>query len=397
MAPTGLTPGQIQGISAPGVTINPPLFYAATRRMRFNQVTTQAFAGLGSTDPVTLRQTGIVSSLEVRVSGTLTTTVADVTAMSARWPYGLAKRFKLSANGQSNLIDARGLTVKCHELATNPECSDRGITKFAGAVAQTQGTLAMASENWGTSPGGNQLGPRHTPGAVGVFTFDLTYVIPVAADPVSLVGAVFAQTTGTNLTLEIEWETEVNLLTIGGATTAWAVNYEVSSIAYSIPQVNGQFVVPDVTTFHQLSEFRRAGLTAGDNEILLPGVGVGRKLLRIYGQVTDTIGGVLSVPIPLTAATYGGFAWRYGGNDTPEQWANGQTMRYTQERLTGSDIGSPVWAMWLYDFASENALRDVVDEGQTSDLRLVVNLVAAPAAGAVQVAQETLFLAPAGA
>lgn len=387
----GLTPGEIQGIQAPGVAINPQLFYAATRRMRFGQATRRSIAGLGSSDPMTLRQTGIISALEIRVSGTLEVGTADVTTMSQNWPHNLLKSAKLSANGQSNLINVRGLTLKAHEFASNPKLCDRSVSHYAGATAYTNGTLSLASEDWGTGTT-YVLGPRHTPGGTDTYSIDLTYIVPVAADPVSLIGSLFAQTTATNLALELQWAEQSDLLTIGSAVLTWDLYYEVTTVAYSIPQINGTFVVPDVTTFHQFAETGEGGLTSGENEVRLSGVGPGRKLLRVIGQVQSN-----SAPLAVNSTNYSGFAWRYGGNDTPEAWMNGQGLRYLNERQTGCDIGSPVWGLFMFDFASEHALRDVVDEGQTSDLRIMFNLASTPTSGRVQVAQETLFTASVGA
>jgi hypothetical protein len=394
---SGLTPGMIQGIAAPNVVINPPLFYAATRRMRYAQVTAQAFAGFGSTDSVTLRQTGIVDTIIIRVTGTLTTAVADITTMTSQWPYNLLQRARLSANGQSNLMDCPGITYKCHQFTAIPKLNDRGVVRTVGAVAVNNGTLSKSSENWGTGAG-FVLGPRHTPGGFpDTYAFDLEYRIPVSADPVSLIGSLFAQTTATNLNLDLQWATEAQVCTVGGSTTTWAINYSVSTIAYSIPQVNGSFVVPDVTTFHQMSEFRRGGLTGGDNEVLLPGTGPGRKLLRIFGCNVDTVGGIINTPLAMTDANFGNVAWRYGANDTPEIFGTGSMLRQQNEELTGCDIGAATHGRWILDFASDHVARDVVDQGLTSDLRTVVNLIAAPAAGAQLTCQETLFLAPAGA
>lgn len=384
-------PGTLQGIPAPNVVVNPSLFYAATKRERFLQKGRTAFSGLGAVEPIELRQAGIVSALEVRVSGTITVGTADVTSFSREWPFNLVKRFKLSANGQSNLIDARGLTIRAHEFITNAKLSDQGRSKYVGATAVTDGTLALASDDWGTGTT-YVLGPGHTPGGTDAYSFDITYLIPIAADPVSLIGSLFAQTTSTNLALEIEWNTEVNLLTKGSAVMTYALFYEVSAVAYSIPTVGGNAIVPDVTTFHQLSEFRQGGLTAGENEIKLPGTGTGRKLMRVIGNIYSS-----SAPLAVNSTNYASFGWKYGGNVIPESWNNGATLRALNERQSGVLLGGTMWGLWLLDFASEHALRDLVDEGMTADLRVVPNLVSSPTSGYVQCAQETLFLAPVGA
>lgn len=386
----------LQGVASPDVVVDPNAFYPATRRLTYPMRAITAIAGYGSTDSTQLRQTGIVAGLYVRVTGTLVfggTITGSLT--SWRWPYNLIRALRVSANGQSNLINANGLALKALEFAADNDINDRGISHTVGALTGvTQGTLSLASEDWGTS-GANQLGPGMTVPATGTYTVDLEFFVPIAADQVSLVGSIFAQTAATNLTLDIDWETQANLFTLGGsATLVSALNYQVQGVVYSIPVVGGKAVVPDLSQFHQVAQFRTSALGQGDNEILLPGTGVGRKLLRaLFSVSTGTAPGT---PLAMNAANYGALGWRYGGNDTPEQVANGQQLRTINERLYGVDLGRN-WGVGAWDFASQFALRDVVDEGATSDLRLLVNLVAAPTTPFAEVIQETLFSAPVGA
>lgn len=386
----------LQGVASPDVVVDPNAFYPATRRLLFPMRAVTAFAGLGSTDSMQLRQTGIIAGLLVRVTGTLVWggTITGSTT-SWRWPYNLIRALRVSANGQSNLINCNGLALKALEFAADNDLNDRGVSHTVGAsTGVTQGTLSTACEDWGTS-GANQLGPGMTVPATGTYTVDLEFFVPIAADQVSLVGSIFAQTAATNLTVDIDWETLANLFTVGGsATLVTTLNYQVQGVVYSIPVVGGRAVVPDLSQFHQVAQFRTSALGQGDNEILLPGTGVGRKLLRaLFSVSTGTAPGT---PLAMNATNYGPLGWRYGGNDTPEQVANGQQLRYINERQYGVDIGRS-WGIGCWDFASQFALRDVVDEGATSDLRLLLNLVNAPTTPFAEVIQETLFSAPVGA
>lgn len=385
----------IQGINAPNVAVNPAAFYAATRRLKFPMKSNADWSGIGTNDSVELRQTGIVAALEVRVKGTLTFGgTIGTTTVSHEWPFNLVQEFRLSANGQSNLVAARGLTVRAHEFATNPKIVDNGRANLFGGSSVEDGLLKLGSDDWGTGATDN-LGPGSNVTTAEAKTFDITYVIPVAADPKALIGAVYAQSSATNLTLDIQWATQAQILeALGGAATiAYDVEYDVTGVVYTIPNVGGQYVVPDLSQFHQISEFRRGGLSAGENEILLPGTGVGRKLLRVLWNVYS---GSTEDPLALNDTNYSTVAWRYGGNDTPEVYASGGKLAAYNERVTGVVLGKR-WGLGLWDFANEFALRDVVDEGYTSDLRIVLGLVASPTSGFAQVAQETLFAAPVGA
>src|SRR4051794_37274341 len=92
-----------QGIDVPAEAVQPDAFYALTRRHRFQEFN-KAFAGLGLTDRVELKKSGIIAGLHVRFSGQVV--VANGTGGSSstmRWPYDLVKAFRLTANGQSNL------------------------------------------------------------------------------------------------------------------------------------------------------------------------------------------------------------------------------------------------------------------------------------------------------
>jgi hypothetical protein len=73
------------------------------------------------------------------------------------WPFNIVRAFRLSANGQSNLINMRGLTVRTLEFISNAKIDDQGISKTLNGTASTFGTLALSCDDWGTS-GANSLG-----------------------------------------------------------------------------------------------------------------------------------------------------------------------------------------------------------------------------------------------
>lgn len=396
MGTATLTPSAplIQGVASPNVVVDPKSFYIATRRLRFPMRSLSNIAGLGSTDSTQLRQTGIVAGLEIRVAGGMVFggTITG-TSMSYLWPFNIIRTVKLSANGQSNLINVRGLTIRAYEFIVDPALHDGGYTATFGSTAVTAGSLKLGSDDWGTS-GVNSLNPGATVAAIGTYTVDLTFFVPVAADPVSIIGAVYAQSAATNLSCDIDWETQANLLTLGGsATFSHTLQYSITGLAYSIPNVGGQYVVPDLSQFHQLSEFRQGGLAQGLNEPLLPGTGVGRRLMRLLFNVYS---GATPTPLAMTNTNFNTVGWAYGGNDQPESYPGGTNLRASNIRTAGVDIGGN-WGLGLWDFANQFAMRDTVDEALTSDLRVQIGLVSAPTSGFAIISQETLFAAPVGA
>lgn len=395
MANVGQPISALQGVQAQNVVINPQAFYPATRRLTFPMRSAGTIAGLGSVDTTTLKQTGIISALDIRISGTVVFggTITG-TSMSYRWPYDLIKAVKVSANGQANLINASGLKLKALQM-TQDRVNDRGVSKAVGANTVQQGTLSLSSDDWGTS-GVNKLGPGVTVAATGTYSVDFNIRVPIAFDPRTLLGAIFAQTAQTNLTCDIEYDTAANLYTLGAsATVALNLTSEVSGIVYTIPQVGGQFVVPDLSAFHQFVQSRSTAVSQGDNEIMLPGTGIGRQLMRVFFQ-TWTGSGASASPLAMTSANYGQLGWRYGGNDTPETYRNGQVLRAINEDQLGVDLGG-VWGFGAHDFCADWALRDAVDEGATSDLRLLANLVNSPSNPGFEFVQQTVFAAPVGA
>ena len=384
----------MQGTEVPTASVQPEAFFANTRRMLFSMKSPSPIAGLGSSDAVQLKQTGVVAGLEVRIFGTVTFggTITG-TNMSYEWPYNIARAVRVSANGQANLVNAPGLGLKALSVM-KPDSQDRGVSRPFGSGTVNQGTFSLASEDWGTSSG-NTLGPGKTVPATGTYTVDFTIFVPLAFDSKTLTGAIYAQTSATALELAIDWSTQAQLLTLGGsASFTHNLQYQVQGIVYSIPNVGGRFVVPDLSAFHSIIGFERRDLGQGDNEVLLPGTGVGRQLMRVWFNFTP--GGIGTAPAAMTAANYGTLGWRYGGNDTPEQVANGQQLRALNERLFNSDIGG-AWGVGCWDFANEWAFRDSVDEGATSDLRLLINLANSPSTPLLRCVQETIFAAPAGA
>jgi hypothetical protein len=383
----------LQGVETPNVSVDPDSFFKFTRRLRFPMKTLTTFAGFGNSDSVSLRQTGVVSKLFVRVKGTITATAAA--ALTAEYPHNLVRAFRVSANGQSNLINVNGAQIKVLNIMGNPGLTSKGVgrnasTTAAGTKTTTNGTLGLASEDWGTN-GAASLGPAVTALTAVAYTVDLVYEVPLAYDDKYLTGAIYAQTNATQLTLDVDWANASDITASGTLTPA--LQYSVIGEVFSIPNVSGRYAVPDLSAFHSLISFRQTGLASGDNEILLPGTGVGRQLMRLFGQTyTGTAPGA---PLVVNDTNYSQIGWRYGGNDTPEIVPGGG-QRFVNEYDYNDDIGS-VWGFWCFDFATAWAFRDAVDQGATTDLRVVIGLVSTPTNGVARLVQETIFAAPVGA
>lgn len=379
----------MQGIAVPASSVNPTEFFLRTRR-RVQSEVSKTFAGLGGQDTIELKKTDILAGLFIRFDGSVTSTPGGGTvATTARWPYDLIRQVRFTANGQSNIINVSGAKLKAREFMSRSDITDRGVSQSVAGATVTQGTLAQACESWG-------VGSRATAIANGTYDVDLSWFLPIAEDQVDLAGAIFAQTSSTDLTVTIDWAPASELFTTTGAGVGSVTGtVQVVALRYSIPLgADGQIVVPDLSTFHSLIQSRHTGLANGENELRLVGQGAGKTLLRTYSQLWN---GATPAPVAVTEDNFGKIAWRFGGNETPDEYPDGQVLRYLNERQYASDIGA-VHGFFAHEFAAENAFRDAVDLGTTSEWRQVVSILPAVTLtnAALEVVAETIFAAGAG-
>lgn len=363
----------MQGIEVPRSSINPAQFFQLTRRLTILEKSLPAFAGLGSTDTIPILQTGILSGVLIQFSGQVVVALPTGTcASTGRWPYDLIRALRFTANGQSNLINVHGGKLKVREIMQRGDLTDRGVLQGIGGASpgtsRQQGTLSLNSESWG-------VGQNVTAIAAATYPIELEWYVPIAFDDLTLTGAIFAQTSATDLFVAIDWAPLTDLFLLTGTATA-TVTGSVNAFAtlYTIPQgADGNIIVPDLSVFHSLIESRVPVVANGDNEVRLSGQGVGKQLLRMYGQVFNQATAGNPVPLPVNSTNYGNILWRFGGNDTPEIWNNGFAHNHVNEKRFDSDIGA-FGGYWCHDFASENAFRDSVDEGTATELRWLVNI-----------------------
>lgn len=369
----GAVPIQImQGIEVPVSSINPAEFFRLTRRLTILEKNLAAFAGLGSTDTIPILQTGVLSGIMVQFSGQVVITLGGGTAATTgRWPYDMARAMRFTANGQSNLINCHGGALKAREIMARGDLTDRGVVRGVGGASPgtqvNQGTLSLNTENWGVGQSVTAI-----PGAT--YPIELEWYVPIAFDDLTLQGAIFAQTSATDLFLAIDWAPITDLFQLTGAATA-VVTGSINAFAtlYTIPQApTGDIIIPDLSVFHSMIESRVSTLGNGDNEVRLSGQGVGKQLLRIFGRTWNN-GTTTQVPLPVNTTNYGQMLWRFGGNDTPEIYNNGNAFSHRVEKLYDSDLCTYA-GWWSHDFCAENAFRDSVDEGTATELRFLINI-----------------------
>jgi hypothetical protein len=350
----------LQGIPINPEGVNPTLFFARTRRKRAPEFV-HAYSGLGGVDNVPIRKSDILAAIRVRFSGSLViTTATGAAATTAQWPYGLIKNAKLTANGQTNLIDCSGIHLKAREYMVSHDLNDRGVVRSVSNVNVQQGTFSKNTENWGVGQGQTAI-------PAGTYPVELDFLVPVAEDEKDLAGAIFCQTSTMDITLALAYANLADLFTLTGTSTATLNgNLIVETEKYSIPIDSGVMIVPDLSNFHSIVQTNTSALSNGENQVRLIGQGAGKALLRLWARFLN---GAPAAPLAVNAVNFGQQSWMYGTNERPETYQDGQSLRDVNEFTYANDIAS-VWGIYSHEFALVNTFRDVVDMGQTSELRL---------------------------
>ena len=354
----------MSGIAVPAESVDPKYFFKNTRP---HTLTEKSFSYTGqASENVSLRKADILSFLTIRFSGTVTTSKGTGTiASTARWPYDFLSQVKVAANNVSNLINVSGLQLKIRDVMKKSDLTDRGVEQIIGGVTRRQGTLARGHESWGVGSNTANL-------ADGTYDVELEWIIPLSEDEHDLHGALFLQTASADMNVELNFASPASLFTLTGNATVPTITgqFHVHSDKFSIPTTEGRIIVPDLSHFHSLISNRHIGLQNGEQEVPIVGAAAGKSMLRLYYQVWN---GTTPAPLPQTKTNFGKQSWRYANNETPQEFLDGGHMRQVQERRYNSDVGA-YWGVGCMDFAHENAFRDVVDLGTTSDLRLVLTL-----------------------
>ena len=377
----------MQGIQVAASSVRPEEFFRKTRRHILQEKAIN-YTGQNQ-DVVELRKSDILAGVVIRFSGQVVITPGTGSvATTARWPYDFLKTVRFTANGASNIINVSGLKLKVRDMMKRHELNDRGVSQLVAGVAATQGTMALASESWG-------VGSKTAAIAGGTYPIELEWFVPVAEDENDLAGAVFLATSTADLTLTLDYENQANLFTlVGNGTAAMTGTVSTTSVKYSVPLgPDGEIVVPALNVFHSLVQSRYTSIQNGENEIRLVGQGAGKSLLRCFYQVWNGAAAA-NAPLAMSTANYGKQSWRYGNNETPDEFENGTLLRMINERTFGADIGG-IWGFGCHDFAAENAFRDVVDMGAAGELRIISNVQSGVTltSQALEYVTETIFAA----
>lgn len=359
--PTGTGAIAIRNLPVTKYLINPGLFNQLTSRVIFDPIN-YALPASGNYQNTQLLQVGIVSSINLLIVGTITTTGSAVSiAPTKHYPYNMIS-VQISGNGQNNFISCDGWDLTLRLRAANRAYVD-GISTFPAVGASPFTTAAAVA-------------------------FTLAYKIPIAMDDTTLVGALYAQSEATNLVLKITTRTVTDMFAVTTGTIAVTgtvyIEEEIFEVPYD-PQHPDTLIIPDLTVLH--------GLVSNDNAVASQTT-LDTQLFRINGQLERLFFYTVDLttaatPIWTLTATYNQAQLIYGSNQNPYTFnpMNFERFRNNRDYRVILDNG-----LFCLDFVADNPARDLVLLEGVTNLRLRTQYATAPTGGSyVHFVQETLF------
>lgn len=309
-----------------------------------------------------LPQTGIISRLVINFTGTVVVATAAATAGKG-WPYNLLDRFSLSANGQNNLFSCNGTDLHALRFARNPSYTE-GVDLFPAAI-----------------DGGSI--------AVGTHQLSLTWEVPIAMDDTSLVGALYAQSGSTSLSIDRTIATNAQLFSANPNNATLSGTFTTSLTRFSVPRSSAQgapLVIPDLSRLHGFNAIELPLTATGDVRL---------ELIRSNGSLARLFfSGSSAAGVPLTAApntdSVEAIRLEYGNAQRPYQYDPASLLLSRNNDYYGDVLP---YDRIAFDFVRENAPRDMVLLMGVTDLALIPTLASGLTltGGKARLVQETLF------
>lgn len=361
----------LQNIPSPPFVTDPLGFFQLTSK-NTKQVKSAAYDA-GNPVDLQLLQTGIISAIDVNLSGTVTVDTGGVTTGSL-WPYSLLDRFRLSANGQNDLWSLRGFWLHVLETLMHPAMTNT-TDVFPGAI------------------GGGAI-------AAGTYNVDLTYRVPIATDQQTLIGSLFAQSGATNLAVQLQTQPFANLCTANGSRLTGSLTWNITPTWFTIPYADnpnaGQpgepsrvLVLPDLTRLHGVNESSWSFAGTGEQRVEL--IRSAGQLHRLLVQIEKAPGSLLSAdPGTAAASKIDNIRLEYGGNVRPYDYTPASLLQSINNRYYGDVLPYDVLA---FDFVRENPIRDIILLQSVTELAVTptINSAVTVTAGRVYPLLETLF------
>jgi hypothetical protein len=338
-------------------------FAALTRKQVFKH-TTFATPGAGAEKTFQLPQSGVIAQLRIVFDGQVVVANAADEARN-EWPYGLLSRFRMNVNGATEVWNVEGEDLHVLRYLRNPAFED-ALDVYPGQVG-----------------GGTDT-------AIGTHQVYLTWVVPVAFDMVTLVGALFAQSAAVNIECTVQQATAEDLFETPANVTLTG-NWHVEITSFDVPKENGIIVAPDLSRIHAVNSVRYPVSNAGETR---------HELIRSSGLLTRLIiSGERSDNNTLSAAaaaadadTIEAMSFEYGSQVRPYVW-NPASMLLAQNN---EDYGGlPPYDRLVLDTGRYNPIRDGIHLQGLTEAAIVLDLHddVVLANGFIRLVQETLFAA----
>lgn len=361
--PVGTGAVTLSTIPSEPFVVDPNAFFQMTEK---NVVTvkTLAMPNPGGFTSTQLLQTGIVSKLTLLFKGTLTVATAAATT-SNQWPYIALAGFNLSANGQNDLFNCNGVDLHTLKSIKYPAYKDT-VDVFPGSVG-----------------GGDSVG-------VGTYAINLTWEVPIAMDDTSLVGALYAQSSSTNLSIRLAMATMADLFSANAGNVTLSGQFHVQETYFEIPyDAQGRIITPDLSRLHGFNAVETGITAAGESR--LPLIRSAGQLSRLFVSGHGSANNRLSAAAnAATTKKWEALRLEYGGNQRPYVFDPIEL----QLALNNQHYGSTApYDRIVMDFVRENPVRDIVLMQGVTELAVVprVGSGVTITGGSFRVVQETLF------
>lgn len=382
--PSGVGATTIQNdpsVSGVQFVVDPAAFFDMTER---NVYTARRLAapGSGGTLNTDLPQAGVLAHIQIIFEGQLSTTLNTGTITTAnQWPYGLLDEFILSVNAQNDVYSIRGTALHALDRlrAANGFFGNDTLDTFPSDTLGAGGTIPEADDQ----------------------PIVLTWDVPISIDPTSLVGAIYAQSTGINLQARLRQAVNSDLLVLTGDASSSIDSltgvFSLRVTSFDVPVAGGEqpmLVVPDTSRLHAVQGLRTAFASNGEipHDLVRGNGQLDRLVFTIADRdpdatVTDSV-----MVADADADEIDSVRLEYGNAQRPLVYDPAHGLAQDNLRAYGQRLPYGFLAM---DLVLENAPRDIIQMAGVTDLRLIptLNTAVTPAAGAEVYAVQEMLIA----
>jgi hypothetical protein len=354
--------------------MNPGYFNQETER---NDVPQQSFpfTGLGgSRMDNRVTNVGILSFIRLMFVGTLVVGGTGAVTANYQWPWNVAKRITVQANGQTSLMQAEGLDFR----------------------ARRQRLFRNPAESIVTAPATSAATGNPNPGTIanGSYPVTLVYDLPIVHDMTTLTGALFAQSDSNYLSYTIEPALQADLFTVAtGGTVSLTGTFWPQLTYFDIPYIDSQqgrmVAIPDLRWLHGYIAANLPFANTGD--VVTPLIKNAGQLIAFYEYIDN--GGAAQIS---WQSAVDQFRLEYGGNRKPLVWSGpagqGPLMGLEENERNYNGLIQPGYL--VLDLENDNPQRDLIYPRGVSELQAVAKITQGTTINAnarIHFVEETLF------